>query len=61
MNDEEFGSRKRLKLKYTRADQIIQTCCKIGSSQKLDPLSLICANLKTLREALVNQSKYIEI
>ena len=30
MNDEEFGSRKLLKLKYRRGDQIIQTFCKIG-------------------------------
>ena len=37
MNDEEFGSKKLLKLKYRRGDQIIQTFCKIGSPQKLDP------------------------
>ena len=35
MNDEEFGSRKLLKLKYRRGDQIIQTFCKIGSSPEI--------------------------
>ena len=29
MNDKEFRSRKRLKLKYRRGDQITQTFCKI--------------------------------
>ena len=37
MNDEEFGTRKLLKLKYRKGDQIIQTFCKIGSPQKLGP------------------------
>ena len=31
MNDKEFGSSKLLKLKYRRADQIIQLFCRIGS------------------------------
>ena len=31
MNGEESGSKKLLKLKYRRRDQIIQTFCKIGS------------------------------
>ena len=48
MNDEEFGSIKLLKLKYRRGDQIIQTFCIIGSSQKLGPPSLICRNFKSL-------------
>ena len=61
MNDEEFGSRKLLKLKYSRGDQIIQTFCKIDSNQKLDPPSLIYTKLKTLREVLVNHIKCIEI
>ena len=39
MNDEEFGSIELLRLKYRRGDQIIQTFCKIGSRQKLGPLS----------------------
>ena len=60
MNDKEFGSRKLLKLKYRRGDQIIQTFCKIGSPQKLGPPSLICRNLKTLREVLLNHTKCIE-
>ena len=46
MNDEEFGSGKLLRLKYRREDEIIQTFYKIGSSQKLDPPSLIYTNLK---------------
>ena len=37
MNDEEFGSKKLLKLKYRRGHQIIQTFWEIGSPQKLDP------------------------
>ena len=37
INDEEFGSKKLLKLKNRRGDHIIQTFCKIGSSQKLGP------------------------
>ena len=61
MNDEEFGSKKLLKLKYRRGDQIIQTFCKIGSPQKLGPPSLICTNLKTLREVLLNHAEYIEM
>ena len=35
MNDEKILSIKLLKLKYRRADQIIQTFCKIGSPKKL--------------------------
>ena len=60
MNDEEFGSIELLLLKYRREDQIIQTFCKIGSPQKLGPSSLICRNLKTLREVLLNHTKCIE-
>ena len=61
MNDEEFGSRKLLKLKYRRGDQIIQTFCKIGSTQKLGRPSLICRNFKTLRKLLVNHEDDIEM
>ena len=32
INGEEFGSKKKLKLKYRRGDQIIETFCKIGSA-----------------------------
>ena len=59
MNDEEFGSGKLLKLKERRGDQI-QTFCKIGSPQKLGPPSLICRKLKTVREVLLNHTKWIE-
>ena len=51
MNDGEFGSIELLRLKYRSGDQIIQTFCEIGSTQKLGPPSLICTNLKTLRKA----------
>ena len=61
MNDEEFGSRKLLKLKYSREDQIIQTFCKIGFPQKLDPPFLISRNLKTLRKVSLNHAEYIEM
>ena len=61
MIDREFGSRKFLKLENTRGDQIIQTFCKIGSPQKLGPLSLISRNFKALRKILVNHTKYIEM
>ena len=56
MNDEEFGSRKVLKLKYRRGNQIIQTFCKIGYPQKLDPPSLICRNSKTLKKGTPESS-----
>ena len=37
MHDQDFGSIKLLNLKYWTADQIIQTFCKISSSEKLGP------------------------
>ena len=61
MKDDQFGSLKLLKLKYRRGHQIIQTFCKIGSPQKLCPLSIICRNLETLRKVLLNHSECIEI
>ena len=61
MNEEEFGSKKLLKVKYRRGDQIIQAFCKIGSLQKLDPPSLICTNLRTLRKVLLNHAEDIEM
>ena len=42
MNDGEIESVKLLKLKYRKGDQIIQTFWKIGYTQSLGPLSLIC-------------------
>ena len=53
MNDKEFGSRKVLKLKYRKGDQIVQTFCKIGSSEKLGPPSLIWRNFNTLTKKIV--------
>ena len=41
MNDEEIGSRKLLKLKYRRGDQIVHLFCIIGSSQEIKPPQLI--------------------
>ena len=61
MKHEEFGSKKLLKLKYRRGDQIIQTFSKIGSTQKLGPHSLISRNFKTLRKVLLNQAESIEM
>ena len=61
MNDDEFGSRKLLILKYRKRDQIFETFCKIGSSQKLGPPSLICRNFKTLRKVFLNHPQCIEI
>ena len=60
-NDYEFGSIKLLKLKYRRGDQIIQTFCKSGSSQKLGPLSLIWRPFNILRKLLLNHAECIEI
>ena len=60
-NDKDFTSRKLLKLKYRKGDQITQTFCNIGCPQKLDPPSLICRNLKTLRKVLLNDGECIEI
>ena len=37
INDEEFWSKKLLKLENRRGDQIIQTFCKIGSPKKSAP------------------------
>ena len=61
MKDEQSGSVKLLKLKYRRRGQIIQTFCKIGFIQKLDAPSFICKNFKTLRKALLNHTKRLEI
>ena len=61
-NNNEFGSRKLLKLKYRRLDQIIQTFRKIGSTQKLGlPPSFICRNFRTLTKILLNHAESIEI
>ena len=60
MNDEEFGSKKLLKLKYRRGDQIIQTFGKIGSPQGSSP-SLICRNFKTLRKVFLIHAEWTEI
>ena len=61
MNDEEFGSRKLLKLNFRRGYQIIQTFCKIGSPQKADPTFLMFRNSKSLRKVLLNHTECIEI
>ena len=61
MNDGEFESRKLLKLKYRRGDQLIQTFCKIASPQKLGPPTLICRNLRTYRKVLLIHAQMTEI
>ena len=57
---EEFGSKKLWKLKNRSGDQINQTCWKIGYHQKLGPPSLICRNLKTLKEVLLNHKNALK-
>ena len=52
---------KTFKIEIQKGDQIIQTFCKIGSPQKLDPPSLIFTNLKTLRKVLLNHAEYIDM
>ena len=47
-------------MKYRREDQIIQTFCKIGSSKKLDPHSLICRIFKTLRKVVLNMQNALK-
>ena len=61
INDEEFGSKRLLKLKYRRVDQIIQTFCKIGFPQKLGPPSLISRNFRTLRKVFLIHAEMTEI
>ena len=61
INGKEFGSRKLLKLKYRRGDEIIQTFCKIGSLQKLGPPSLICTNFRTLRKVCLVYGELTEM
>ena len=60
-NGEEFGSRKLLKLKNRRGNQIIQTFCKISSPQKLGHPSLICRNFRTLRKVFLIHAEWTEI
>ena len=61
MNEEQFGSRKLLKLKYRTSDQIIQTFCEIGSFQKLGPPSLVGRYFKSPSKILLNPAEHIEI
>ena len=59
--DEEFGSKKLLKLKYRRGGQIIQIFSKIGAPQKLGLTSLICRNLRTLKKVFLIRPEWTEI
>ena len=61
MNDEELMIIKFLKLKYKTVHKIIQTFCKIGSTQKLGPPSLVSRNLKNLQKKLLNHAECIEM
>ena len=60
MNDAEMMSIKFWKIKYSREDQIIQTFCKIGIPQKLDPPSLVSRDFKTLQKKLLNHEECVE-
>ena len=42
-------------------NQIIETFCRIGFLQELDPISLISKNLNTLRELPMNHMQCNEI
>ena len=61
INDEEFRSKKLLKLENRRRNQIIQTFCKIVSPQKLGPPSLIFRNFKILRKIFLIHEEWSEI
>ena len=61
MNDEELGSKKLVKLKNRRGDQIIQTFCKISSLQKLAPPLFNLYKFQTLRKVLLNHVEYTEM
>ena len=60
MNDEEFGSRNLLRLKYRREDQIIQRFFLTGSPQTLGPPSLICRNFKIQGKVLLSYAEMNE-
>ena len=61
LNDAEFWSLKRLKLKYRSGDKIIKTFCKFASPQKLCPPSLVSRNFKILRKVILDNPELIEI
>ena len=61
MNDDKYWSLKLVKLKCSRGDQLIQTFCIIGSSEKLGPSSLISTSFKTLGNVFLNDVESIEI
>ena len=61
MNEEKFGSRELLRLKYRREDQIIQTCCKIGYPQKLGPPYLIYIDIRAPRKVLLIHADMIKL
>ena len=61
MNHKEFVSLNLLKLKYRKGEQIIETFYNIGSPQIFDPLFLICAHFKSLRNVLLNPAECIKI
>ena len=60
MKDEEFGSLNLLKVKYRKADQIIQRFYKLGSSQKFGYSFLIGRTFERLRKILLNHAELIE-
>ena len=61
MNDEKCESLKLVKLKYKTGEQVIQTFCIIGSSEKLSPSSFSCTSFKILGNVFLNHAESIEI
>ena len=60
VKDEEFGSLNLLKVKYRKADQIIQRFYKLGSSQKFGYSFLIDRTFERLWKILLNHVELIE-
>ena len=56
-----FGPSILLKSKEKRGEQIIQSLCRIASTKKLGPTSLICENFWSLRKVLLNHAQLLEI
>ena len=61
MNNKELGSTKLLKLKYRKGDQIIETFCKIGSTQKLGLSSFLSRSFKSQWKVLLIHVEMTEI
>ena len=51
---------KTLKIEMQKEDQIVQTFWRIGASQQLGSLSLICRNFKSIRKVLLNTAEALK-